>query len=201
MPKAVIEDEEEALFEDDRDDSIDASGDDEELDVEDEEAEEDEAPVAKKKASKPAKVSSKSSDEDEIEISAPKKAIAKAAIKKAASDEDAAERPKSKGKEVKKMANKQKEKVHRSTKRGPILAGYFSKPKTLHATYHGKTLKATVSPDGVIKFNGDTFTSPSGAGSSIRKGKSKVDGWHFWKIQNAKGELVALDSLRQKKSA
>ena len=33
MPKAVIEDEEEALFEDDRDDSIDASGDDEELDV------------------------------------------------------------------------------------------------------------------------------------------------------------------------
>ena len=195
MPKAVIE--EDFLEDDDDRDDIEASGDEvEEL----EEAEEEEEPeiVVKNKASKPAKVSSKVVDADQ-EV-APKKAVKKA-VKKAASDEDAEEHPKSKGKEVKKMATKQKEKAHRSTKRGPILAGFFSKPKTLHAKYHGKELKATVSPDGVITFKGKTFTSPSGAGSSIREGKSKVDGWHFWKIQNAKGELVTLDTLRQKKSA
>lgn len=200
MPKMVDED----LLEDDRDDLDPTGEDDEEIEAEDEievDDEEDEPVPVAKKASKSGKTSSKSVDEDEEEVSAPKKAVVKAAKKKAA-DEDAEERSKSKGKEVKKMANKNKsEKKHRSTTRGPVLAGFFSKPKTLHAKYHGKDLKATVSPDGMIKFNGDTFTSPSGAGSSIRKGKSKVDGWHFWKIQNAKGELVTLDTLRSKKSA
>lgn len=201
MPKAMSDDD---MFEDDRDD-IEISGEDEDAELEAEEEaieEEEDEPVVvvKKKASKPEKKSSKQAEDEEAEVSVPK--AAKAARKVKAVDEDAEEeRPKSKGKEVKKMSKTTKEKAHRSTKRGPILAGYFSKPQTLHATYHGKALKATVTPDGMIKFNGDTFTSPSGAGSSIRKGKSKVDGWHFWKIENKKGELVLLDSLRSKKSA
>ena len=195
-PKQVVEDDED-MFEDDRDDVV-PEEDDEELMAsgeDEEDAEEEEAPVAKK-ASKSVKPASKNTED-----STPKKAAVKVAKKSKAVEEDAEEeRPNTKGKEVKKM-NKTEKKNRKAVTRGPVLAGFFSKPKTIHATYHGKTLKATVTPDGMIKFNGKEFTSPSGAGSSIRKGKSKVDGWLFWKIQDNKGELVSLDSLRQKKSA
>lgn len=207
MAKRAVEQDED-IFADDRDDVEIEEETESEPEMEAESEEEDEDAEIEQAAATVTKKSKPAPKEDAAEVPAPKAKSAKATKKVKVEKEDAEERPKSKGKEVKKtMASKGKtEKPHRSTakntvKRGPVLAGYFSKPKTLRATYHGKDLTAKVLPDGMIHFNGKTFTSPSGAGSSIRKGNSKVDGWLFWKIEDNKGNLISLDSVRQKKSA
>lgn len=65
----------------------------------------------------------------------------------------------------------------------------------LRASYRGKPLTATLRADGKIDFAGKTFDSPSAAATAAVK-KGRRDGWQFWKVQNARGKWVALDSRR-----
>lgn len=66
----------------------------------------------------------------------------------------------------------------------------------LRARYRGKAIAATLRADGKIVYAGKTFDSPSAAATAAVK-KGRRDGWQFWKVQNARGKWVALDSRRK----
>jgi len=73
------------------------------------------------------------------------------------------------------------------------------KSKRLRGTYKGKLLRAWVYRSGRIRLKemGKTFDSPSGAAGAALRGKS-IDGWHFWRYKNAKGDWVPIDELRRR---
>lgn len=77
----------------------------------------------------------------------------------------------------------------------PALQTFVTAPMRLRATYKGKTYSAKVRRDGTIRFNKETFTSPSSAAFSlVRHG---VDGWYFWRYERAPGDWVRLLELRK----
>jgi hypothetical protein len=80
--------------------------------------------------------------------------------------------------------------------RAPVLAGYFDGPKTIRARHKGKTLRAYVRKSGLIRFQGQHFTSPSLAGACAVKRRS-CNGWTFWHYERAPGDWVPLQTLRK----
>ena len=92
--------------------------------------------------------------------------------------------------------SKQKSRRQRGESQQPALAPYTDKPFMIRRQYKGKIYLARVRRDGRIRYDGDLYDSPSGAGKAIvRHG---VDGWFFWHFKNSKGEWVKLDTLRKK---
>ena len=82
------------------------------------------------------------------------------------------------------------------TSRKPALAPFMAKGlTTLRARHKGKALSAHVNPDGTIRFNGRTFTSPSLAGATAVNRKT-CNGWTFWEYEATPGHWLKLDSLR-----
>ncbi|OHB69513.1 MAG: hypothetical protein A2W23_03965 [Planctomycetes bacterium RBG_16_43_13] len=77
-----------------------------------------------------------------------------------------------------------------------VLSKYIDMPLKLNAQFRGKTLKARVSKNGTIVFNGKSFTSPSSAGAAACKLRT-CNGWAFWTYERAPGDWVKLDSLRK----
>jgi hypothetical protein len=78
---------------------------------------------------------------------------------------------------------------------GPVLGSVIKKGLALRARYKRREYKARVLKSGLIKFQGKTFKSPSGAGFAVR-GKS-TDGWQFWRYERAPGDWVPLNELRK----
>lgn len=76
----------------------------------------------------------------------------------------------------------------------PKLAGYFPQATTLKAWYKGYEYTARVLRSGVIRFDGQTFDSPSSAGKRIYK--RAVNGWWLWHYKDKSGEWVRLRTLR-----
>jgi len=76
-----------------------------------------------------------------------------------------------------------------------VLAGYVRDGFALKARRNGKDYKARVQKNGSIKFQGQVFMSPSGAGVAAR-GHS-TDGWSFWHYERAPGDWVPLKELRK----
>jgi predicted type IV restriction endonuclease len=83
--------------------------------------------------------------------------------------------------------------------------GILKPDTTLVAVYRGKNLTAIITKEGQIAFGGQTYDSPSAAGSaayqsvSPRKGDKapSVNGWDFWKVKHPKtGDVVQLGVLR-----
>ena len=62
--------------------------------------------------------------------------------------------------------------------RQPILAPYVKKPLVLRASLKRRKFKARVRKDGLIRFRGKLFNSPSAAG--IAACRRACDGWYFW---------------------
>lgn len=81
--------------------------------------------------------------------------------------------------------------------RKPTLAPFIREEIDIVASYKDKEFKATVKDTGMIRFDGEDFTSPSSAGKAAIK--KSVDGWTFWKFKKD-GEMVPLDVLRGHKS-
>ncbi|MGA2623830.1 MAG: GIY-YIG nuclease family protein [Bacteroidota bacterium] len=81
-------------------------------------------------------------------------------------------------------------------KRTPSLQGLLSEGSRLRVVYKKQDFDATLDATGRIIFEGKIFNSPSSAGSAII-GKP-IDGWHFWKYENAQGQWVKIDELRKK---
>jgi len=83
----------------------------------------------------------------------------------------------------------------------PTLSPYVDSRKPffkIYATYKGKKYEAIVLGNGIIKYEGRIYYSPSGAGREVRKGKETA-GWVFWKYRDPKTrEWVPLDNIRRK---
>ena len=80
--------------------------------------------------------------------------------------------------------------------RTPSLQGLLPEGTRLRVVYKKQEFNATLDANGSIMFDGKTYNSPSGAGSAITG--RPVDGWHFWKHENAQGQWVKIDELRKK---
>ncbi len=83
-----------------------------------------------------------------------------------------------------------------SESRGPVLATYITAPMNLRAMFKGKTLMARVRRDGLIRFKGTVYKSPSLAAAAGCK-RATCNGWTFWKYERAPGDWVKLNELRK----
>jgi hypothetical protein len=83
-----------------------------------------------------------------------------------------------------------------SESRGPVLATYITAPMNLRAMFKGKTLVARVRRDGLIRFKGTVYRSPSFAAAAACK-RATCNGWTFWKYERAPGDWVSLNELRK----
>jgi len=94
-----------------------------------------------------------------------------------------------------KGSDQKNKKLRRKHKFNP-LKGCFPQGKPILATWRGKKYKAWVSPRGSIKFDGQTFYSPSAVGKSIREGRA-TNGWVFWRFKDKNGRLKKLLTIRR----
>jgi hypothetical protein len=74
-------------------------------------------------------------------------------------------------------------------------------PLALTAEYRGQKFDAQLEYDGLVTFDGRRYWAPSQA---ARKAVAKVSGqraptsgWEFWHYQDAQGERVSLETVRQ----
>jgi hypothetical protein len=80
--------------------------------------------------------------------------------------------------------------------RKPVLAQHTTKSFHLRAPYKGDVLKASVRRDGLIRFGGRLYSSPSLAGAAAVRRRG-CNGWIFWRYERAPGDWVLLDKLRK----
>ena len=80
--------------------------------------------------------------------------------------------------------------------RQAVLANYFEGTKKLQAHYKGKIIKAYVRRNGLIRFKGKDYHSPSHAGAAACQRRA-CNGWRFWKYERAPGDWVPLNELRK----
>ncbi len=81
--------------------------------------------------------------------------------------------------------------------RKAVLAKYLQKRIKIRAKYKGKVYKALVRRDGMIRFNGRKFYSPSVAAKPIVAKGTAINGWYFWEYERAPGDWVRLNELRR----
>jgi len=80
--------------------------------------------------------------------------------------------------------------------RQAVLANYFEGTKKLQAHYKGKIIKAYVRHNGLIRFKGKDYWSPSLAGAAACQRRA-CNGWRFWQYERAPGDWVKLNELRK----
>jgi hypothetical protein len=83
-----------------------------------------------------------------------------------------------------------------SDQKQPVLAKYISGPIKLRAKIKGKGVKAIARKDGLIRYGGKTYTSPSLAAAKACN-RPTCNGWTFWKYERAPGDWVSLNELRR----
>lgn len=83
-----------------------------------------------------------------------------------------------------------------SESKGPVLAAHITVPMNLRAMFKGKTLTARMRRDGLIRFKGSVYRSPSLAAAAACK-RPTCNGWTFWKYERAPGDWVSLNELRK----
>lgn len=82
-------------------------------------------------------------------------------------------------------------KKEKNSQHPDTIVGLVKKRTSIYRTYKGKEFRAILTPHGKILFKGKTYTSPTGAARAIITTRT-VNGWHFWRIKNDKGEWVKL---------
>jgi hypothetical protein len=80
--------------------------------------------------------------------------------------------------------------------RKPVLGKYIEGPMKLRARYKGKILSARVRRNGLIRFRGKIYSSPSQAGAVACKRRT-CNGWTFWQYERAPGDWIPLNELRK----
>ena len=78
----------------------------------------------------------------------------------------------------------------------PVLARYINGAIRLRAKFKRKWLNAKIRRDGLIRYKGKTYRSPSLAAAVACKRKT-CNGWFFWTYERAPGDWVPLDELRK----
>jgi hypothetical protein len=83
-----------------------------------------------------------------------------------------------------------------SDQKRPVLAKYISGSIKLRARIKGKVIKASARKDGLIRYGGKAYTSPSLAAAKACK-RPTCNGWTFWTYERAPGDWVSLNELRK----
>jgi len=80
-----------------------------------------------------------------------------------------------------------------------VAASLLREGSSLSVSYKGERYVATVQPDGMIKFEGATYGTPSAAGGAVTKkhNVSAPPGWTFWHFTDRNGNEQPLDVLRK----
>lgn len=77
-------------------------------------------------------------------------------------------------------------------------------PLDLIGSYHGTRIQASLLASGMMRVGDQEYANPTAAGiDAIRHLSGKkvsINGWKFWKLRNAEGNLVQLGTLRSKPS-
>ena len=94
------------------------------------------------------------------------------------------------------MLIEQEEQEVGASKEQPVLAKYISGPIKLRAKFKGKLIKATARKDGVVRYGGKTYTSPSLAAAKACN-RPNCNGWSFWTYERAPGDWIPLNELRR----
>ncbi len=81
--------------------------------------------------------------------------------------------------------------------RRPVLALVVKEKLPIRMEYKNRVFRATVRPDGRIRFRGRKFTSPSVAAYYVSRSGHSMNGWFWWKYERSPGEWVYLDKLRK----
>jgi predicted GIY-YIG superfamily endonuclease len=76
-----------------------------------------------------------------------------------------------------------------------VMANYFVGSKKLQARYKGKIIRAYIRHNGLIRFKGKDYYSPSLAAAAACK-RPTCSGWRFWQYERAPGDWVKLNELR-----
>jgi hypothetical protein len=79
--------------------------------------------------------------------------------------------------------------------RAPIMAQYVNGRYRLRAYPKGRRVDAKIRRDGMIRFGGKLFTSPSLAAAAACA-RATCNGWSFWQYERAPGDWVPLSELR-----
>lgn len=77
-----------------------------------------------------------------------------------------------------------------------VLAEFINSPMKLRAQFKGKVIAARVRQDGIIRFAGKKYKSPSSAAAAACRRRT-CNGWTFWKYERAPGDWVRLDNLKK----
>lgn len=77
-----------------------------------------------------------------------------------------------------------------------VLAAHIKGPLRLRARFKSRSIAAHVRKDGIIRFEGKKYTSPSLAAAAACK-RPTCNGWTFWTYERAPGDWVKLDNLRK----
>lgn len=80
-------------------------------------------------------------------------------------------------------------------KGSPVLSAYVNRSTKLRATFKGKLVRARIRKNGLIRYRGKDYKSPSKAASAVVK--RAANGWTFWKYERAPGDWVSLKELRR----
>jgi hypothetical protein len=80
--------------------------------------------------------------------------------------------------------------------RRPVLSIYRNRPRRLKAYFKGKLFRALVRKDGSIRFQRNTFNSPTLA--AIAAVGHNINGWWFWRYERGPNNWVRLLDLRKR---
>jgi predicted type IV restriction endonuclease len=79
-----------------------------------------------------------------------------------------------------------------------IAAGIITAPLDLEVSFKGQPLRAQVSADGSVVYDGRSFASPSLAGAAAVE-RPTCNGWIFWRYRDpSDGQLKLIDTLRER---
>jgi predicted type IV restriction endonuclease len=82
-----------------------------------------------------------------------------------------------------------------------LAAGIVSAPLDLEVTFKGRRLRAQVTADGGVLYDGRRFASPSQAGAAA-VGRPTCNGWIFWRYRDpVDGQVKLIDTLRTQYAA
>ena len=75
----------------------------------------------------------------------------------------------------------------------------FKFPLVIEARHRGQTYSgAMLDIKGNIRWNGQEYTTPSGAAKAIATEWKEVNGWKFWKYENpSSGQWEYISNLRE----
>ncbi len=76
-------------------------------------------------------------------------------------------------------------------KRAPLISAFLENISRRAL----ETVRAKVTKNGKIRFQGTDYISPSAAAKACKRRNS--NGWKFWRCERAPGDWVFLDTLRK----